>query len=64
MTLPEQSTLSIGTRWDAYENIAVKLQFERVTPHGNSRGTLINPQPGFVSDRAINVTSMTLDFVF
>ena len=64
MTLPEQSTKSIGTRWDVYENIALKLQFERVTPHGTSRGTLINTQPGFVSGRAISVTSMTLDFVF
>lgn len=63
-TLPEQSTVSIGTRWDVHENIALKLQFERVTPHRNSRGTLINPQPGFVSERAIDVTSMTLDFVF
>ena len=64
MTLPEQTTISIGTRWDVHENIALKLQFERVTPHGNSRGTLINTQPGFASGRAINVTSMTLDFVF
>jgi hypothetical protein len=63
-TLPEQSTISIGTRWDAMANIALKLQFERVTPHGTSRGTLINTQPGFVSQRAINVTSVALDFVF
>jgi len=64
MTLPEQSTVSIGTRWDVCENIALKLQFQRVTPHRNSRGTLINAQPGFVSGRTIDVTSMTLDFVF
>jgi len=64
MTLPEQSTISIGTRWDALANIALKLQFERVTPHGNSRGTLINTQPGFVSGRPVNVTSVALDFVF
>jgi hypothetical protein len=64
ITMPEQSTISIGTRWDAYENIALKLQFERVTPHGRSRGTLINPQPAYVSGRTINVTSVALDFVF
>lgn len=63
-TMPEQSTISVGTRWDAMTNIAFKLQFERVTPHGSSRGMLINTQPGFVSRRAINVTSVTLDFVF
>jgi hypothetical protein len=64
ITMPEQSTISVGSRWDVYENIALKLQVERVTPHGRSRGTLINPQPGFVSGRTINVTSVTLDFVF
>jgi len=64
MTLPEQSTISLGTRWDAFENIAIKFQFERVTPHNSSRGTLINTQPGFASGRAVAVTSMTLDFVF
>jgi hypothetical protein len=63
-TLPEQSTISVGTRWDALTNIALKLQFERVTPHGTSRGSLKNIQPGFVSGRPINVTSVTLDFVF
>jgi hypothetical protein len=64
ITMPEQSTISVGTRWDALENIAFKFQVERVTPHGTSRGTLINPQPGFVSGRAITVTSLALDFVF
>ena len=63
-TLPEQSTASVGIRWDALENIAVKAQFERVTPHGTSRGTLKHLQPGFVSGRPLNVTSITLDFVF
>jgi hypothetical protein len=63
-TLPEQSTTSVGLRWDVLENIAVKLQLERITPHGTSRGTLKNTQPGFVSGHPINVTSFTLDFVF
>jgi hypothetical protein len=63
-TLPEQSTHSIGTRWDVYTNIALKLQYDRVTPHRVSRGTLINPQPGFVSGQPVSVTSMTLDLVF
>ena len=63
-SLPEQSTASVGVRWDAFENIALKFQFERVTPHNDSRGMLFNVQPGFVSDRTIDVTSLTLDFVF
>jgi hypothetical protein len=64
ITMPEQSTISAGMRWDAFENIALKFQVERVTPHGTSRGTLINTQPGYVSGRAITVTSVALDFVF
>jgi len=64
ITLPEQSTVSIGTRWDFRENMALKLQFDSVTPHRNSRGTLINTQPGYTAGQAIIVTSMTLDFVF
>jgi hypothetical protein len=64
VTLPEQSTGSIGVRWDFYENMAFKVQFDSVTPHRNSRGTLINQQPGYTSGRTVGVTSMTLDFVF
>jgi hypothetical protein len=64
ITLPEQSTASIGTRWDVHENMALKLQVDSVTPHRNSRGTLINTQPGFTSGRTVCVTSMSLDFVF
>jgi hypothetical protein len=64
ITLPEQSTVMVGTRWDVYTNIALKLQFDRVTPHGISRGTLINTQPGYVAGRPVSVTSMSLDFVF
>lgn len=64
VTLPEQSTASIGLRWDLAQNLALKLQFDSVTPHRNSRGTLINTQPGFASGHAVAVTSMALDFVF
>jgi hypothetical protein len=64
MTQPEQSTVSVGTRWDFHENMALKVQVGSVTPHRNSRGTLINTQPGFVSGKSIWVTSMSLDFVF
>jgi hypothetical protein len=64
MTLPEQSAVRAGTRWDFHENMALKLQVDNVTPHRSSRGTLINTQPGFVFGKSIWVTSMTLDFVF
>jgi hypothetical protein len=44
--------------------MALKLQYDRVTPRDGSRGSLINLEPGFQSDRAVNVTSAVLDFVF
>ena len=63
-TIPVQSTWSAGVRWDAAPDIAVKFQLERVQPREGSRGTLINAQPGFRSDRPIGVASMAVDFVF
>lgn len=63
-TIPVQSTWSIGLRWDAATNIALKLQLERVRPQDGTRGTLINNQPDFRPDRAVHVGSLALDFVF
>ena len=63
-SIPQQSTISTGLRWDMHENIALKLQYDRVTPHHGSVGTLMHTAPGFVSDHAIGVTSVTLDFVY
>jgi len=64
VTVPDQSTRAVGLRWDALPNIALKGQFERVTPRHGSRGMLINTGPGFVSGRAVDVVSVALDFVF
>lgn len=63
-SIPQQSTISTGLRWDLHENIALKLQYDRVTPRHGSVGTLMHATPGFVSDHAIGVTSVTLDFVY
>lgn len=63
-TIPVQRTVSIGMRWDCVTDVALKLQFDRVTPLGGSRGTFINVQPGFRSGRGVNVASAVLDFVF
>ncbi len=63
-TIPIQSTISAGVRWDAFADVSFKLQFDRVLPKDGSRGTLINQQPGFRSDVPVNVTSVALDFVF
>lgn len=63
-TVPRQTSCSAGLRWDLRTDMAAKLQYDRVTPHGGSRGTLINPTPGFVSGRTAHVVSVALDFVY
>ncbi len=63
-TIPVQSSVTAGMRWDCMTNVAVKLQYDRVRPHAGSRGTLINQQPDFRSGQVVNVASAVLDFVF
>ena len=63
-TVPQQSTASAGLRWDAASNIALKAQYDRVSPGAGSRGTLINPSNAFRPDRTVHVASVALDFVF
>lgn len=63
-TVPVQRTVSVGTRWDFMTDVALKVQFDRITPQGGSRGTFTNVQPGFVSGRSVSVASAVLDFVF
>lgn len=63
-TVPSQSTLAAGVRWDLAPNMAFKLQHERVTPRSGSRGMLVNPGPDFRSGRTAQVSSILLDFVF
>lgn len=63
-TVPAQSSISCGLRWDFRPNFALTAQVDRVTPRDGSRGTLINTQPGFVSGHPLQVASMALDFVF
>jgi hypothetical protein len=64
LAVPVQRTVSIGARWDCITDVALKVQFDRVTPQGGSRGTFINVQPGFRSGHPVNVASAVLDFVF
>ncbi len=63
-TIPQQSTYGLGLRWDLHANAALKLQYDRVTPRAGSRGTMINPAPGFQSGRTAHVASVALDFVY
>ncbi|WP_426211376.1 hypothetical protein [Massilia sp. TWP1-3-3] len=63
-SISSQTNLAAGVRWDFRPDMALKLQYEHLTPRDGTRGTLINTLPGFVSGRSVNVTSAVLDFVF
>lgn len=63
-TIPSQTSLIVGLRWDFRPDMALKLQAERVMTRKGSRGALINLEPGFESGRAVHVASAMLDFVF
>lgn len=60
----EQSTVSIGTRWDFMRNFALKGQLEHVDLAKGSSGTLTHIQPGFQPGGSTNVVSVAVDFVF
>ena len=62
--LPEQSTVSLGARWDVVRNAALKVQWDHVRLGSGSYGTFGNIQPGFPLGGAVNVYSAVVDFVF
>lgn len=57
----EQSTNTIGVRWDFANSVALKAQIDRVKPK-NGNGLFLNPQPGFRD--TVTVGAVALDFVF
>ena len=57
-----QKTDSLGLRWDAYKNIAVKAQYDHIKPNGGP-GLFEKVQAGFGTS-AVNVYSVSVDFVF
>lgn len=63
-SVPVQSTVSAGVRWDARENLALKLQWDRVRPRDGSPGMLVNTSDEFRSGHTIDVASIVADFVF
>lgn len=57
----EQTSKSIGVRYDFHSSAALKVQFDRVTPK-NGAGQFVHPEPGFTGP--VNVISAAVDFVF
>jgi hypothetical protein len=56
-----QSTDTIGVRWDFYRSMALKAQIDRVRPKDGA-GLLLKAQPGFSGP--VTVGALALDFVF
>jgi len=57
----EQSTDSIGLRWELYRSADLKFQVDRITPK-NGKGLFVNAAPGF--GHAVTVGTVAVDFVF
>jgi hypothetical protein len=57
----EQTTDTIGVRWDFYRSVALKAQIDRVRPQ-NGTGLFLVPQAGFKGP--VTVGAVALDFVF
>ncbi|MEJ6007882.1 porin [Paucibacter sp. AS339] len=59
----QQKTNAIGLRWDAYRNVAVKGQIERIKADGP--GLFSSPSAAFTAGQnTVNVYSLAVDFVF
>jgi hypothetical protein len=56
-----QSTDTVGVRWDLYRSVALKAQIDRVRPK-DGNGLLSHVQPGFSGP--VTVGALALDFVF
>lgn len=56
----EQTTDSIGVRWDFHRSMALKVQIDRIKPVGT--GLFVNAKPGFAGP--VTVGAVALDFVF
>lgn len=59
----DQRTLSLGTRWDVTDRIALKAQYDMVDVADGSPGTFTNLEPGFQPGR-VDIFSLSLDFLF
>jgi len=67
----DQKTTTLGVRWDAMSNLAIKAQLDRITKPADSNGMFFVPDPASTtaqnflnSKRAVNVMTLSVDFVF
>lgn len=57
----EQTSNSIGVRWDFKKNTSLKVQIDRYSPD-NANGLFVNAKPGFTGP--VTVIGAAVDFVF
>ena len=63
-TIPAQSTIALGARWDVRTGVALTVQYERMRTQSGSRGALINLGADFRPGQPVHVASAAIDFVF
>jgi hypothetical protein len=59
----DQKSLSLGARWDVYENIALKAQWSHYWLGNDGTQFWVEPQSGPLPAN-VNVFSLGVDFVF
>lgn len=67
----DQKTTTLGVRWDATSNMAVKAQLDHIIKPADSNGMFLIPDPATTtaqnflnSKRTVNVLTLSVDFVF
>jgi hypothetical protein len=60
----DDKTVSVGLRWDFMRNLDLKLQFDHTSNGTYSAGKLTDLQPGFRPGGEVNVSTVTVDFIF
>jgi predicted porin len=63
-SVAQQRSVALGVRWDFAQNVALKVQYDRLDLDDGSPGVLINTQPDFEPGGQVNLFSVSLDFVF
>jgi hypothetical protein len=61
--VPDQTTLSLGIRWDFARNLSLKLQYDHTDLAPGNTGTLANFQPGFRPGGKFNLLGISVSFV-
>lgn len=67
----DQKTTTLGVRWDAISNLAIKAQLDHIVKPADSNGMFLIPDPSTTSAqnflnnrRTVNVLTLSVDFVF